>query len=128
MPLTAIAYGLKADECSTNARHFSRKSAGTAPIFKPRKSLTWLEKMMTAMPLVNPMTTGCGTNLMTAPSVTAPMMTRKTPAMTRRDGEAVVAVLLNDAVDDDDERAGGAADLYARSAERGDDEAGDDGG
>ena len=32
------------------------------------------------------------------------------------------------AVDDDDERAGRAADLHARAAERGDEESGDDGG
>ena len=44
-------------------RHFSKKSAGTAPMRSPRRSLTWLEKMMTAMPLVKPMTTGCGMNL-----------------------------------------------------------------
>ena len=37
------------------------------------------------------------------------------------------AVLRDDAVDDDDEGAGRAADLHARAAERGDDEAGDDG-
>ena len=46
----------------------------------------------------------------------------------RRDDEPVEAVLLDDAVDDDDERAGRAADLDARAAERGDEEAGDDRG
>ncbi len=43
---------------SPYAVHFSMKSAGTAPIFSPRKSLSWLEKMITAMPEVNPVMTG----------------------------------------------------------------------
>ena len=40
-----------------NAAHFSRKGAGTAPILRPRGSLTSEEKMLTAMPPVNPVTT-----------------------------------------------------------------------
>ena len=46
----------------------------------------------------------------------------------RRDGEAGHAVPLDDGVDDDHERAGGPADLHTRAAERGNQEAGDDGG
>ena len=46
----------------------------------------------------------------------------------RRDDQSVDAVLLHDAVHDDDERAGRAADLHARAAERGDEKAGDDRG
>jgi hypothetical protein len=41
-----------------------KKIAGTAPIFKPNRSFTWLEKMMTAIPLVNPVTTGAEWYLM----------------------------------------------------------------
>ena len=48
---------------------------------RPRKSLTWLEKMMTAIPLVNPVTRGLGTNLMTEPSRASPMASRISPAM-----------------------------------------------
>ena len=44
------------------------------------------------------------------------------------DEQAVVAEALDNAVDDDDEGAGGAADLDAAAAESGDYEAGDDGG
>jgi hypothetical protein len=57
-PATAMAYGLTDPTCSANARHFSTNSAGTVPMRRPRKSFTWLERMMTAMPLVNPTTTG----------------------------------------------------------------------
>ena len=46
----------------------------------------------------------------------------------RGDDQPVDAELLDDAVDDDDERARRAADLDARAAERRDDEAGDDRG
>ena len=42
----------------TRAAHFSRNGAGTEPIFRPSKSLISEEKMMTAIPLVNPVTTG----------------------------------------------------------------------
>ena len=40
------------------AVHLLIKSAGTCGMFSPRKSLTWLEKIMTAMPLVKPTITG----------------------------------------------------------------------
>ncbi len=83
---------------------------------------------MTAMPLVNPVTTGCGMNLITVPSFATPMIDEQHAGHERRDGESVDAVLLDDAVDDDDERAGRSADLDARAAERGDEEAGDDRG
>ena len=44
------------------------------------------------------------------------------------DDQAVDAVLLHDAVDDHDERAGGPADLHPGAAQRRDQEAGDDRG
>src|SRR5215212_6730703 len=61
--------------------HFSKNGAGTAPMRRPSTSFTWLEKITTAMPLVNPMTTGCGTNLIATPSRAAPSAMRMTPAM-----------------------------------------------
>ena len=45
----------------------------------------------------------------------------------RGDGQSLDAVLLDDAVDDDDERSCGAADLDAAASEDGDDQSGDDG-
>ena len=83
---------------------------------------------MTAIPLVNPVMTGCGMNLIAVPSFATPMIDEQHAGHQRGDGESVDAVLLHDAVDDHDERAGRSADLHARAAERGDEEAGDDGG
>ncbi len=54
----ATADGLTVDDAGANAPHLARNSAGTAPMRRPRRSLTWLEKMITAMPLVKPVTTG----------------------------------------------------------------------
>ena len=48
-----------------------------------------------------------------------PMITSSTPAISVATVESVDAVLLNDAVDDDDERAGRTTDLDPRSAECG---------
>ena len=56
-------------------------SDGTFSTCKPKKSLIWVEKISTAMPLVNPMVTGYGMNLIIEPSLTAPMTNRNTPAM-----------------------------------------------
>ena len=39
-------------KCSAYAIHLSPNSAGTVPILMPRKSFTWPEKMITAMPEV----------------------------------------------------------------------------
>lgn len=47
----------------------------------PRKSLTCPEKMIRAMPDVNPVTTGIGMNLMAVPSLATPSSTSITPAM-----------------------------------------------
>ena len=54
------------------ACHFPKNSTGTVDIVNPSASLTWPEKIRTAMPLVNPTTTGCGTNFATAPSRSQP--------------------------------------------------------
>ena len=50
------------------AVHLPMKSAGTLPASSPRKSPTWLEAMMTAMPAVNPVTTGMGIKRINRPS------------------------------------------------------------
>ena len=77
---------------------------------------------------VKPVTTGNGMNLMAPPSFASPSAIRMTPGHERGGQQAVHAVLLHDAVDDHDERAGGPADLHPRAAERRDQEAGDDRG
>ena len=109
------------------AAHLPMKSAGTLPIRRPSRSFTWPEKMMTAMPLVKPVMTGNGMNLIAPPSRARPKPIEHHAAHQRRDHQAVDAVLLDDAVDDHDERAGRPADLHPRAAERRDQEAGDDG-
>ncbi len=47
----------------------------------PKRSLTWLEKMISAIPLVNPMVTGKGMNLIAPPMRMNPNTTRITPAI-----------------------------------------------
>jgi hypothetical protein len=71
---------------------------------RPSRSLIWLEKMISAMPLVNPVTTGCGMNLMALPEPTDTEPDQDDTGHDRRDDEAVDPVLLDDAVDDDHER------------------------
>ena len=57
-PDTARAAGDALRAWSAKACHFSRKPVGTGPIRRPSRSLICDEKMMTAIPLVNPVTTG----------------------------------------------------------------------
>jgi hypothetical protein len=48
---------------------------------RPRKSFSWLAKMMTAIPLVKPVMTGCGMNFMMPPNFATPKITSMTPAI-----------------------------------------------
>ena len=64
------------------ACHFAQKSTGTDAIVRPNASLICPEKMMSAIPLVKPIMTGCGTNLITPPRRMAPMPMSRSPAMT----------------------------------------------
>lgn len=57
-------------------------SPGTASSsVMPKKSLSWVLAITSAMPLVKPMTTGRGMNLTAVPVPVSPMMTRMTPAI-----------------------------------------------
>jgi hypothetical protein len=78
---TIVASALNVPACSANAAHFSVNSGGTAPMLSPKKSLTWLDRMITAIPLVKPTITGCGMNLIAAPNLRRPIATRITPAI-----------------------------------------------
>ena len=78
---SAAAGQLMAPTCWAKAIHLSMKLAGTAPICSPRRSLTWLEKMMTAIPDVNPMIRGKGMNLIAAPNRASPKPISTKPAM-----------------------------------------------
>src|ERR1051326_6806918 len=77
----AIENGFTRSRCRPKEAHFSIKSAGTAPICNPRKSLTCDEKMMSAIPLVNPTMTGYGMNLIAEPNRAKPIIMRMMPAM-----------------------------------------------
>ena len=48
----------KDEACRPYAAHFSTKSAGTLSMLKPKKSLICEEKMISAIPEVNPVVTG----------------------------------------------------------------------
>ena len=47
----------------------------------PSTSLIWMVAMTTAMPVVKPVVTGCGMNVMSRPSRASPMPTCMRPAM-----------------------------------------------
>ena len=79
------------------------------------------------MPLVKPIVTGYGMNLIIVPSRAAPMTNRITPGHDGADGEIFRAVFGADAVKNDDERAGRPADGDLGAAQRRNDEARDDG-
>ena len=77
------------------------------------------------MPLVKPMTMLTGMNRMSPPMRSRPIANSSTPAASVQIDQVGNAVARDDAVHHNDVRAGGSADLHARSAERGDDEAGE---
>jgi hypothetical protein len=56
-------------------------SPGTSSSGMPKKSFSWVLAMTSAMPLVNPMTTGLGMNRTAVPVPVSPMMTSRTPAI-----------------------------------------------
>ena len=101
-------------------------AAGTSSMRKPRKSLICVLAIRTAMPFVNPTTTGRGRYLTVVPMPVTPRITSITPAIIVHMKRPLDAVLRDDGGDDHDERPGRAADLVLGPAERRDDEAGDD--
>ena len=60
------------ERCRPRTRIRPANSLGMAPVFRPRKSLIWVDAISTAMPLVNPMVTGRGMYLTAVPSPVAP--------------------------------------------------------
>ena len=77
----AMAHGVALSACAAYATILARKSAGTPGMRKPKKSRSSPLKMMTAIPLVNPVTTGAGMNLIAPPSFATPRTMRITPAI-----------------------------------------------
>jgi hypothetical protein len=76
-----VASGVIDAALSAYAPHLARNSGGTAVMRRPNRSLICPEKMISAIPLVKPVTTGKGMNLMTLPSLKSPNPTRIAPAM-----------------------------------------------
>lgn len=93
-------------------------SAGTFSIDSPSTSATWLEKMMSAMPLVKPVTTGEGMYLMMVPELCKPGEDQHHAGHERRDNKPVIAMLRDDVEHDNDEGARGPSDLEAAPAQR----------
>ena len=85
---------------------------------RPRKSRICVLAMSTAMPFVNPTTTGRGMNRTALPLPVSAEQDEHDAGHHRADEEAGDPVVGDDARDHHDEGAGRAADLHARAAER----------
>ena len=59
----------------------SKNSAGMLGMFRPKKSLIWLMKITTAIPLVKPITTLIGINRISTPILVSPMTKSRMPAI-----------------------------------------------
>ena len=80
---------------------------------------------MSAIPLVNPVTTGYGMNLIAPPNRASPIAISRTPAMSVHATRPSKPCFWTIPADDHDERSCRAADLHAASAEKGDEKARD---
>ena len=92
-----------------------RKSPGTASTRRPKKSRICVLAIRTAMPLVNPTTTGRGMNRTAEPMPVSAQSDEHDAGHQRAHEQAVDAVLGDDAGDDHDEGAGRPADLRRAS-------------
>ena len=78
---TARASGDTVPRAVHNASIRATTSPGLEAGVRPKKSLIWLETMMTAMPAVKPVTTGSGIYLMKVPRRANPAITSMHPAI-----------------------------------------------
>lgn len=69
------------DQDETIACNRGARALGTCSMVSPKKSLICVLAMTTAIPFVNPITTGRGMNFTALPRPVAPRVTSKTPAM-----------------------------------------------
>ena len=80
-PAVAIAtVGQLGWKSTAKVRSLPIKSGGRVCL-SPKKSRIWVLRIMIAMPLVKPVTTGKGIYLIRVPSLAAPSATRITPAI-----------------------------------------------
>ena len=103
-------------EIGGESLHARRNSPGTLSTCSPKKSLICVLAIRTAMPLVNPMTTGRGMNFTAEPMPVSAEDDEQDPGHHRAHEQAIDAVDGDDSGDDDDEGAGRTADLGSRSA------------
>lgn len=75
------AQGSVSPRCAASTRSFGRNSAGTFATSRPSASFSWLVTMITAMPLVKPVTSGCGMNRISVPVFNSPAAMSITPAI-----------------------------------------------
>ena len=78
---SAVAGHEIVDACDATARMRSMKSSGISAMRSPKKSLSCVLAMSTAMPLVKPTTTGRGIYLTADPTPDAPSAIRMMPAI-----------------------------------------------
>ena len=74
------ALGFRVRAWLAMASIWPKKCAGIRGIARPKKSFTCCRAMMTAMPLVNPITIDTGMKRIRLPSRSAPMANSSTPA------------------------------------------------
>jgi hypothetical protein len=77
----ASAHGLKPEACAASIDSLATNSAGTFSTCRPSRSLNWLAKMITAMPDVKPVITGCGMYFIKVPTRMSPAPTSTAPAI-----------------------------------------------
>src|SRR5262249_14846812 len=80
MAQRATAYIDVVPRNGTSATMCSMGCAGIGPARTPNAASSWVTAIVTAIALVKPMITGCGTNLMRLPSLATPMTTSSAPA------------------------------------------------
>ncbi len=80
-PARAVAAGDHVGIASASARPRAMNSVGTLVMRRPNTSRICVLAISTAMPLVKPITTGCGMNFTAEPAPVAPITIRMTPAI-----------------------------------------------
>ena len=79
-PVTSVTGSMR-PRLVSSIPHLGRNCPGRSRRPRPRKSLTWVVKMVRAIPAVKPTTMGYGINLMTVPSLKTPISISIRPAM-----------------------------------------------
>src|SRR6266849_5222688 len=76
-----VSMGENEEKLCTTVSMRERNSPGTLSIFNPKKSLSCVLAIMTAIPFVKPTTTGRGMNLTAVPKPVTPRISRRIPAI-----------------------------------------------